>query len=86
MWASAFDVNGWKMAKKLAVKKMHDGGPGVTCPRCEDVVAPLYLEMLRGYNCPECEQTFDPGSLSNYKKALKAQRENDERAEYGSYE
>lgn len=73
------------MAKKLAVKKMNDGRPGVICPRCEDVVVPLYLEMLRGYNCPECEQTFDPGSLLNYRKAMKAQRDQDERDEYGEY-
>lgn len=66
------------MARQLRPIKMENGEFGVRCPRCYEVVIPLYIEMLDGYNCPDCEQTIDPEQLILLRQKIQSFDENDE--------
>lgn len=72
------------MAKRLRVRRTADGVLGVECTRCNEIVAPLYIDCLDYWNCPECDQTFDPVSLRGYQKALRQAADEEGWEEYGA--
>lgn len=56
---------------------MSDGGFGVMCPRCCEVIQPIESPLFDGADCTDCGQVIPLNALKNYKKAMRELEERD---------